>query len=109
MASKALLVDYQWCSGCHACEIACRMEHDLPNDQFGIKVNEMVWPIEGDTWEYTYLATPTDQCDACVARTSKGKLPTCVHHCQAQCLTYGDVSELAQECEQGARKALFMI
>ena len=26
MAKYGLLVDAQWCSGCHSCEIACQME-----------------------------------------------------------------------------------
>ena len=38
MAKYGLLVDAQWCSGCHSCEIACQMEHGLPVGQTGIKV-----------------------------------------------------------------------
>jgi len=30
-----LYVDYEWCSGCHACELACKQEHDLKNGRVG--------------------------------------------------------------------------
>ena len=29
-----LLIDYEYCSGCHACETACKMEHDLSEESF---------------------------------------------------------------------------
>lgn len=42
--SKGLLIDYQWCTGCHSCEMACRKEHGLPDDEYGIKLTEFIWP-----------------------------------------------------------------
>ena len=28
MAEKyGLLIDYTWCTGCHSCEMACKVEH----------------------------------------------------------------------------------
>ena len=33
-----LLIDYEFCSGCHACETACKMELGLPRGDFGIKI-----------------------------------------------------------------------
>ena len=41
MGAKGLLVDYEWCSGCHTCEVACQLEHGYPGDQWGIKVHEV--------------------------------------------------------------------
>lgn len=105
----ALLVDYAWCTGCHSCEMACRKEHDYTDDQYGIKVNEMIWPIEFDTWQYTYLPTPTDQCDACNKRLNEGKLPTCVHHCQAECLQFGEVDKMIQKMDSSKRISLFVL
>ena len=35
-----LYIDYDWCSGCHACELACKQENDLKTDQWGIRVIE---------------------------------------------------------------------
>ena len=80
---NALLIDYEWCTGCHSCEMACRKDHGLPDDQYGIKVTKMAWPIDDEKWQFTFLPAPTDQCDGCVDRRAAGKIPTCVHHCQA--------------------------
>ena len=41
MARYGILVDYEWCSGCHTCEVACQMEHGLPTDRFGAKLFEL--------------------------------------------------------------------
>ena len=30
MARKRLFVDYDYCIGCRACEVACKQEHDIP-------------------------------------------------------------------------------
>ena len=38
-----LYVDYEWCSGCHACELACKQEHDLKTDEWGIRVVERTY------------------------------------------------------------------
>ena len=98
MSKQALLIDYEFCSNCHTCEVECKMEHGFPEGAAnGIKVFEVgPWQIEGDRWQLTYLPTPTDMCDLCAERTAKGKAPSCVQHCQAQCLSWGDVEELAR-------------
>ena len=33
-----LLVDYEFCSGCHSCEVACKRYLELPQGQWGIKI-----------------------------------------------------------------------
>lgn len=109
-----LLVDSQWCTGCHTCETACQMEHGLPIGQYGIKLAE-VGPWQYDAaagkkrWQYAYLPIPTDQCDACAARLAKGKEPTCVQHCQAQCLSFGSLDELKDRVADGAKQVLFAL
>ena len=30
MARYAILIDYDYCTGCHTCEVACQQEHDYP-------------------------------------------------------------------------------
>ncbi len=30
MSRYGLLIDYEFCFGCHACELACKQEHFLP-------------------------------------------------------------------------------
>ena len=91
-----ILVDYDWCTGCHSCEMACQMEHGFPIGQSGVQVCTMgPWLIEGETWQYDFAPIFGDQCDLCADRTAKGELPTCVHHCQANCMTYGTLDELS--------------
>ncbi len=113
MTAYGLLVDTTWCTGCHSCEVACQMEHHLPVGQYGIEVFEVgPWEYEknGETkWQYSYIVTPTDQCDACTSRVVEGKRPSCVHHCQAKCLEYGPVEELARKLVPGSKCVLFAL
>ena len=45
MSKYSLLVDYKYCTGCHACEIACNQEYDRPVGLAGIKVFESTMKI----------------------------------------------------------------
>ena len=33
MAKNGILVDYQYCTGCYSCEVACKSKLDLPLGQ----------------------------------------------------------------------------
>lgn len=106
--AKGILIDYNWCSGCQACKVACQKEHGLPPERSGIVINQVgPWCIEGDTWQYEFVPVPTDECDLCAARTSKGKLPTCMHHCQANVITIGDFDDLAKAAAGKAKHVLY--
>ncbi len=86
------------------------MEHAFPPDQWGIKLTEVgPWEYAPEMWQYTYMPVPTDQCDLCVNRTSEGKLPTCVHHCQAQCIEYGPLEELAKKLPSKTKQTLYSL
>lgn len=109
MAEYGLLVDYEWCTGCHSCEMACAVEHGFPQGQCGVVVCEVEpWSYgpENDRWQVGYQPAFTDQCDLCAARTVKGGTPTCVKHCQAKCLEYGPLDELAGKLGAKAKQAL---
>jgi Fe-S-cluster-containing dehydrogenase component len=43
----------------------------------------------------------------CGERVAKGKLPACVHHCQANVMKFGPVEELAREMEGKSHMVLF--
>lgn len=105
--TKGLLIDYNYCTGCHTCEVACQMEHQLPPDRFGIELKQ-IGPdqIDDRTWQYDFFPVPTDRCDLCADRVAKGKLPSCVKHCQAGCMYCGDVEDLAGKIK-GPKFALF--
>ncbi len=106
MARHGLLIDYEYCTGCHSCEVACKQEHDYPAGKWGIKVSEII--TEGsDKPRIDYIPFPTEFCDLCGKRTSRGELPACVKHCQAWCMYYGTVAELAKAMEDKPRSVLF--
>ena len=111
MSTKGLLIDYYYCTGCHSCETACKVDKGLPLGQYGIKVDEEPpFCIEGDRWEWKYIPEPTQLCDLCEERVAKGKDPTCVHHCQAKCMDWGDIIDLAEKMdEMPTRAVLFSI
>ncbi len=92
---KYLVIDYDYCTGCHTCEIACQQEHGLEPDQFGIKLTT-IGPdhISEDHWQYEFVPIPTERCDRCGGRLAEGKLPSCVKHCQAGCMYFGTLEEL---------------
>ena len=110
MAKYGILVDYDWCTGCHTCEVACQAEKNMPVGQFGIKVNEIgPWEYGTGKWQFSYLPALTNQCDLCAERVGSGKDPKCVMHCQAKCLHYGTVAELAELQASGSKQALLTI
>ena len=93
-----LLIDYEFCTGCHSCEVACKVEHEMPEGQWGIQVKKIgPQQMPDGRWDFHYLPAPTALCDLCEARVEEGRWPTCVHHCQAQVIEYGPVAELAQK------------
>lgn len=92
---NAILIDYEFCTGCHSCEMACKVEKDLKKGQFGMKVFENgPWEISEGKWQYDYIPAPTNVCDLCADRTAAGKMPSCVQHCQASVITVGPLDEL---------------
>ncbi|MDR0500843.1 MAG: hypothetical protein LBG97_06320 [Coriobacteriales bacterium] len=109
-ANYGILVDYEWCTGCHSCEVACQMEHGLEPDRFGVKLAELgPWQIAGKKWQYAYVPLFSDQCDLCQERVALGKLPSCVHHCQAACLVYGTLDELSANLKTKTKQTLFAL
>lgn len=111
-ADKAygLLINYEYCTGCYSCQMSCSVSHDIPIGHFGIKVEQVgPWHIEGKAWQNDYMPLPTDECDLCAERTGKGKLPLCVKHCQAACMEYGTVEELAAKAAAATTKHVLWI
>ena len=107
MAKNGLLIDYEYCTGCHTCEVACKQEHNYPAGKWGIKVTEYVLETF-DKLAIDYIPFPTDLCDLCIRRTKSGEQPACVKHCQAFCMSYGPVTQLAKKMEKKAKTALFV-
>lgn len=94
---QVVVVDYEFCSGCHSCEVACQQEHGLAPDKYGIKLTQIGPDQLSETrWQYEFLPIPTDRCDRCAQRQAAGKLPSCAQHCQAGCIYVGQREEFAE-------------
>jgi Fe-S-cluster-containing dehydrogenase component len=105
MPRKGLLIEYEYCTGCHSCEVACKQEHQYPAGKWGIKISEIV--TEGDRLRIDYLPFPTKYCDLCAARVGDGEKPACVKACQAATMWYGEINELAKVMEKKPGSVLF--
>lgn len=105
-----LLIDYEYCTGCHVCEVACKQEHNLPVGRYGIKVIEMMMemPTHPHGISLEYIPYPTELCNLCVHRTSKYRLPACVMHCPADCMRFGRIEDLAKEAKKKAKMLLWV-
>ena len=87
MATYGLMIDNEYCTGCHTCEIACRNELGLPLGQWGIKLLEMgPWRKTDGTWEGKYVPVPTTSCNLCEGRVAAGGEPSCALHCLANAI-----------------------
>ncbi len=106
MARNGLLIQYEWCTGCHACEVACKQEHNFSGGTVGIKVHELV-TVGSDKVHTDFVPVTTRFCDLCADRVKGGEPPACVKHCQATCMVYGPVAALAKAQEKQPRSALW--
>lgn len=111
MAKRGLLIDVTWCTGCHACEVACRQEHNYSLDQWGIRVaSHGPSALRGQRFSFHFVPTPTELCNLCRHRTVKGKQPSCVMHCPTQCIEHVDGTDevhAALDRVQGSDNVVF--
>lgn len=109
MSKKGLMIDYYLCTGCHSCEVSCKLEKGLDTGVYGIKLNDGdadAWQIDEHTWEYKWIPVPTQLCDLCADRDKQGKEPSCVLQCCSHCMHYGTLDELAKKMEEIDRKTV---
>jgi Fe-S-cluster-containing dehydrogenase component len=109
MSTNALVIDYEFCTGCHTCEVACKKYLELPKGQFGIKIlQDGPRQLENGKWELNYLPMPTSLCDLCAGRLAEGKDANCVHHCPAHAMHFGPVEEMAKLVAEKGNRVLFV-
>lgn len=108
MSKNGLLINYEFCTGCHTCEVACQQEHDFPVGKYGIKVTEYVYEGQKKPVAIDYMPFPTELCDLCAKRLAQGEKPACVKHCQTFCMQFGPIDELAKNMQTKPRSALFL-
>ena len=103
-----LLIDYEYCTGCHTCEVACAQEYNWPVGMRGIKVIEVEQKLPHGEAYLNFIPFPTELCVLCLTRTKKGLQPACVAQCMAACMKYGRTEDLAKEMSQKPRMVLWV-
>lgn len=98
--AKKMFVDLERCIGCWTCAMACKMCHDLPDDEYRVTVRtngsgagidrpQGVYPDLRMSWQPIYLPT----CNWCAERQAEGLGPMCEYECPTEALAYGDDSD----------------
>ena len=101
-----MLIDYEYCTGCKTCEVACKQEYTRPAGKVGgVEVLEFIHTLPNDKLLITNIPTFTRVCVFCAGRVKQGLAPACVKHCMANCLTFGKIKKL-QEIIPKKRKAI---
>jgi Fe-S-cluster-containing dehydrogenase component len=110
MGKRGILVDMHYCTGCHACEIACKQENGFDVGLWGIKITEHITEkADSDRVHFDYVPYFTPLCNLCAERIASGEdtKPSCVKHCGTACMKYGDIEELAKEMTGISRAILY--
>ena len=100
------MIDYEYCVGCHVCELACNQEHNRPEGEWGITVKEIEPEITGG--KQYFFPFPTDKCNLCGRRIARGLKPACVHNCWAQVMRFGKIEELTEHMLKKSRTVLWV-
>ena len=96
--AMGMLIDYDYCTGCHSCEVSCKERIDLAEDEWGIKLADNgPWRYSETDWEWNHVPIPAEHCDFCKDRIAAGKKALCELHCQALVITVGPLDELMQK------------
>ncbi len=103
-----MLIDYEYCTGCYACQVACQQEYKWPQGMGGIRVIEVEQKLPNDRAYLTFLPFPTELCILCAPRTRQGLKPACVQTCMAACMKYGKIEDLAKELAKKPRQVLWV-
>ena len=107
LSEYGLLIDYEFCTGCFACQVACCQEHGWQAPLSGIKVMEIVQDMPKGKAYLTFIPMPTELCVLCAKRTRQGLEPACVKHCMSKSITYGKLTELAEKMSSKPRMVLW--
>lgn len=109
MSDFAMLVHYDYCTGCRSCEISCKNEKGYAAAPYGVTVLENgPYQYDNGRWEWDYVPTFNSRCDLCVARQETGEKPPCVIHCLAHCLEAGPAKEMFARFEEKPHKAFLV-
>ncbi len=78
--NHAFSFDARYCSGCKACQAACKDKNNLPTDVLWRRVYEVTggdWQQKGDTWNHNIFAYNLSMaCNHCIHPKCAGVCPT---------------------------------
>ena len=101
-----MLIDYEYCTGCKSCEVACKQEYKRPAGKVcGVEVTEYIHTLPNDKLLITNIPHFTQACVFCAGRIKQGLDPSCVKHCMAKILTFDKIDNL-KEMLPKKRKAM---
>ena len=106
---KGLLIEYEYCTGCFTCQVACAQEYGWPAGMGGIQVIKKVQQRPSGKPSLAFIPIPTELCTLCGHRTRKGLDPACVQHCMAKCMTHGPITQLIKQITRKTRHVLWTI
>lgn len=107
----AIVVDYQYCTGCQSCEVSCKNEKGFGlEDMWGVKVLQNgPYDLGNNEFSWDYIPAFTSRCDVCAGRVEDGQKPPCVIHCLGGCLSFGTVEEMSELMKEAAPKTFMVI
>lgn len=106
MSEYGILIDYEYCTGCRTCEVACKQEYGRPAGKVGgVEVTEYTHTLPNGKLFITNIPHFTRACVFCAGRVKKGLKPACVQHCMADILTFDRIKNLQEQIPK-KRKAI---
>lgn len=103
---NAIIVDLDRCVGCYACEVACRKENNLQEDEAWVKVSKIGPETIDGKLMMDFIVSITQDCTLCKDRLEKGLKPFCVSNCPTEALIYCDGCELLSNIKKNRIQVL---
>ncbi len=120
----ALIIDTDNCVGCHACEVACKQEHNLPVGPRWLRVHSGSPTIVNGKPQFKFTVTHCMHCsrppcrDACpveaITRREDGAVlidkalcigcKKCIEACPLGVMQFDEEKEIAQKCDLCAER-----
>jgi len=90
---NAIVEDLNRCVGCYACEVACKKQNNLSQDESWIRVSQIGPELVNGKLSMDYVISMTQDCTLCDKRIEKGLQPFCVSICPSKALVYCDTAQ----------------